>query len=87
VVELKRGRPSDTVVGQAARYMRSVRAHLATGNQRVEGIIVAHEQERRLAYAVAVVPGLTILTYTVDFSLSPTHPPSNFGPWGGRPGP
>ena len=76
VVELKRGRPSDTVVGQAARYMGWVRAHLATENQRVEGIIVAHEQELRLAYAVAVVPGLSILTYTVDFSLSPANPPA-----------
>jgi hypothetical protein len=75
VVELKRGRPSDTVVGQAARYMGWVRAHLATENQRVEGIIVAHEQELRLAYAVAAVPGLSILTYTVDFSLSLANPP------------
>ena len=57
VVELKRGRPSDTVVGQAARYMGWDSAHIAAENQPVEGIIVAHEQDLRLAYAVAAVPG------------------------------
>lgn len=77
VVELKRGRPSDTVVGQAARYMGWVRAHLAAENQRVEGIIVAHEQDLRLAYAVAAVPGLAILTYSVDFALSPATAPAD----------
>lgn len=76
VVELKRGRPSDSVVGQAARYMGWVSAHLATENQRVEGIVVAHEQDLRLAYAVAAVPGLSILTYSVDFALSPAKPPA-----------
>jgi restriction system protein len=74
VVELKRGGPSDRVVGQAARYMGWVAAHLAVENQRVEGIIVAHEQDLQLAYAVAVVPGLSILTYSVDFALSPGNP-------------
>ena len=76
VVELKRGRPSDTVVGQAARYMGWVGAHLAGENQPVEGIIVAHEQDLRLSYAVAAVNGLSILTYNVDFALSPAKPPA-----------
>jgi hypothetical protein len=70
VIELKRGRPSDRVVGQAARYMGWVRAHLARDGQSVEGLIVAHEQELRLAYAVSAVPGLSVLTYSIDFTLS-----------------
>jgi hypothetical protein len=70
VVELKRGRPSDRVVGQAARYMGWVRAHLANENQSVEGLIVAHEQDLQLAYAVTAVPNLSLLTYSVDFTLS-----------------
>jgi Endonuclease NucS C-terminal domain len=76
VVELKRGRPSDRVVGQVARYMGWVRAELARADQRVEGIIVAHEQDLQLAYAAAAVPGLTILTYTVDFALAPARAPA-----------
>jgi hypothetical protein len=49
VVELKRGKPSDRVVGQAARYIGWVRQHIARTDQRVEGIIVAHEQGLQLA--------------------------------------
>jgi hypothetical protein len=71
VVELKRGRPADRVVGQAARYMGWVRAHLAARGQNVEGIVVAHEHDDRLRYSAAAVPGLTILTYQVTFHLSP----------------
>ena len=37
VIELKRGRPSDRVVGQAARYMGWVATELAEENQPVEG--------------------------------------------------
>jgi hypothetical protein len=75
VIELKRGRPSDRVVGQTARYMGWVRAHIAREQQPVEGIIVAHEQDEQLAYAVSVVPELSILTYRIDFTLSaPEHP-------------
>jgi RecB family endonuclease NucS len=79
VVELKRGRPSDRVVGQAARYMGWVRAELAEEGQPVEGLIVAGEQDLQLAYAVAAVPGLSVLTYRIDFSLTPAEPPATRG--------
>jgi hypothetical protein len=75
VVELKRGRPSDRVVGQAARYMGWIRANLARPGQRVEGLIVAHGQDDRLAYAVAAVPDLAVLTYEIDFRLTAPAPP------------
>jgi len=71
VVELKRGRSPDSVVGQAARYMGWVRAHLAAPGQKVQGIVVAHECDDRLRYAAAAVPGLTIMTYRVTFDLAP----------------
>jgi restriction system protein len=47
-----------------------VRPHLARPDQRVEGLIIAHEQDDRLAYAVAAVPHLSVLTYQIDFRLS-----------------
>lgn len=71
VVELKRGHSADRVVGQVARYMGWVRTHLAAAGQGVEGIVVAHEHDDRLRYAAAALPGLTILTYTVSFHLTP----------------
>jgi hypothetical protein len=75
VVELKRGRPSDRVVGQAARYMGWVRAQLARPGQPVDGIIVAHDYDLQLNYAISSVPGLTTLTYRIDFALAPAGQP------------
>jgi hypothetical protein len=78
VVELKRGRPSDRVVGQAARYMGYVRGHLAKPGQPVEGLIVAHDAEEGLRYAVAAIPGLHLMTYEVTFQLSEVAEPQWF---------
>jgi len=71
VVELKRGRSADRVIGQVARYVSWVRKHLAARGQSVEGIVVAHEHDDRLRYAAAAVPGLMILTCHVTFPLGP----------------
>jgi endonuclease len=76
VVELKRGRPSDKVVGQVARYIGYVRTHLANPGQPVEGIIIAHESDEPLRYAVAAFPGLQLLTYAVTFELNPVTGPA-----------
>lgn len=46
VVELKRGRSADRVIGQATRHMGWVRTHVATNGQSVEGIVVAHDRLR-----------------------------------------
>ena len=73
VVELKRGRPLDRVVGQVARYMGWVTEHLGEG-RRAEGIIVAHEMDDRLTYAVQAVPGLSLLVYEINFALRPPGP-------------
>ena len=67
VVELKRGRPSDRVIGQAARYMGYIRAHMAQPGQQVEGLIVAREVDEGLGYSAAAVPGLQLMTYEVSF--------------------
>jgi restriction system protein len=77
VVELKRGRPSDRVVGQTAQYMGWARAHLADEGQAVQGLIIAHEQDRQLSYAVSVIPDLSILTCNVESELSTPHQPQH----------
>jgi hypothetical protein len=76
VVELKRGRPSDKVVGQVARYIGYVRTHLAEPGQQVEGLIIAHEVDEPLRYAVAAFPGLQLMTYAVTFQLNPVEEPA-----------
>jgi hypothetical protein len=78
VVELKRGRSPDQVIGQVARYMGWVRAHLAADSQAVAGIVVAHQCDDRLRYAAAAVPGLTVFTYRVSFELVPAPDVTRF---------
>jgi Endonuclease NucS C-terminal domain len=68
-VELKRGRPTDQVVGQLARYMGWLRQHFAAPGQSVEGIIVAHDIDPKLQYAATAVPGTTVMAYEITFRL------------------
>lgn len=59
VVELKRGRASDSVVGQIQRYMGYVAQDLAEPTQRVRGAIIALEDDLRVRRALAVAPTST----------------------------
>jgi restriction system protein len=69
VIELKKGQASDKVVGQILRYMGWVQENLASDAQQVKGIIICHEPDARLSYAVRMVPGITLKFYQVSFSL------------------
>lgn len=73
VVELKRGRASDVVVGQLLRYMGYVKDVLAEPDQLVEGAVVAYEDDQRLRRALQVVPGIRCYLYKVQFSLERRH--------------
>ena len=54
VVELKKGRTSDAVVGQVQRYMGFVLDELAEQDQAVRGCIIAFEEDLRLKRALRV---------------------------------
>jgi predicted RNA-binding protein len=71
VVELKRGKTSDTAVGQVLRYIGWVRKNMAKEGQRVKGIIIAKEVDEALGYAVRDLADVSVSTYKVDFSLAP----------------
>ncbi len=70
VVELKRGRQSDVVVGQLARYMGWIKEHMANGRP-VEGIILTPAYDERLRYSVKAVPGARVLRYETRFEVFP----------------
>jgi hypothetical protein len=74
VVELKRVRPSDRVVGQIMRYMGYAGIELAAAGQAVEGLVIAHEVDDSLRYAVSALPAIR-LTYQVVFSLTAVEVP------------
>lgn len=72
VVELKRGRASDAVVGQVQRYMGYVLQELAEEGQTVRGVIIALEDDKRIQRALAVAPNIGFYRYRVSFRLLET---------------
>ncbi|OPY88320.1 MAG: hypothetical protein A4E71_00531 [Smithella sp. PtaU1.Bin162] len=69
VVELKKGRASDHVIGQIQRYMGYVLQELAEDGQAVKGIIIALEDDIRLRRALAVTRDIEFYRYQVSFKL------------------
>ncbi|RFP15080.1 endonuclease NucS domain-containing protein [Duganella sp. BJB475] len=69
VVELKRGRASDVVVGQTLRYMGYVKEQIAESNQVVEGTIIALDDDQKLRWALLAVPSISFYRYQVSFKL------------------
>ena len=72
VVELKRGRASDSVVGQILRYLSYVQESLAEDGQEVRGAIIALDDDPRLRRSLDIVADrVEFFRYRVDFSLEP----------------
>lgn len=69
VVELKRGRASDVVVGQIQRYMGYVLDELLEEGQTVRGVIIALEDDLRLRRALRVTSNIEFYRYQVSFQL------------------
>jgi restriction system protein len=69
VLELKRGRASDVVVGQILRYMGYVKDVLAEEGQGVKGAIIALEDDQKLRRALAMVPAVDFYRYQISFKL------------------
>lgn len=69
VIELKKGRASDVVVGQVQRYMGYVKDELAEKDQSVRGIIIAFEDDIRINRALSVAPNIEFYTYKINFKL------------------
>jgi restriction system protein len=69
VVELKRGRASDVVVGQVLRYMGYAQEELAEEGQTVHGAIIAFEDDRRIRRSLAAAPNIAFYRYQVNFKL------------------
>jgi len=70
VVELKKGRASDAVVGQVLRYMGYVKQELAEPNQSVKGVIIALDDDTRIRRALAMTPDISFYRYEVSFKLT-----------------
>lgn len=69
VVELKKGRASDAVVGQTLRYMGYVQDELAEPGQTVRGVIIALEEDQKIRRALMMTPAIDFYRYQISFKL------------------
>ena len=65
VVETKKGRESDKVVGQTSRYVGWIRKNMGD----CDGVIVVGEKDERLEYAVIPLDFIKLKRYEVEFKL------------------
>jgi restriction system protein len=72
VIELKKGRPSDQVVGQILRYMRWVKRHLCKDGQGGKGLVVCRDPDPKLTYAAEMINNVEVRYYSVSFNLRET---------------
>lgn len=69
VIELKRNQTSDQTVGQLLRYIGWVKRHLVEGEEEVHGMIICHEADKALYYALSTLQNIQIRLYEVEFRL------------------
>ena len=69
VIELKKGKGTDQVLGQVLRYMGYVNT-VKEDNQNVKGLIVAHEDDPRIRHALSMVQNVGFYTYKIHFELT-----------------
>jgi RecB family endonuclease NucS len=67
VIETKKGKESDKVVGQIQRYMGWINRNLAKNGKSVRGIIIVNEFDEWLDYAVSVNDNVQLKYYEVKF--------------------
>jgi hypothetical protein len=69
IIELKKGKESDKVLGQLQRYMGWVKKNLAKEGQNIRGIIITGEYDGRLSLAASTNPNIKIKYYGIKFWL------------------
>ena len=67
VIELKRNQTSDDTVGQLTRYMGWIKEKKKDSG--VKGVIICGEYDKKLDYALKMVPSVEVFLYQVDFKL------------------
>lgn len=68
VVELKKGRSSDSVVGQILRYIAWIRKKLANGKE-MKGLVIVPEVDKKLELSLSDQKNIGLMFYKIDFKL------------------
>lgn len=76
VIELKKGRTTDAVVGQTLRYLTWVKRNMEKG-RKVLGVIIVLDADDKLRYSIFDLKDISMYTYRVSFDLKQ----ENFDSW------
>ena len=69
VIELKKGRLNDKVVGQIQRYMGFIKAEVANKDQKVKGLIIGLKEDLGLQRAISINTDIEYRIYKISFEL------------------
>jgi restriction system protein len=69
VIELKKGKTSDVVIGQTLRYMGFATEILAEADQKVRGMVIALKDDPKIHWALKALPTVDFYRYQIDFKL------------------
>jgi len=73
VIELKKGRSSDAVVGQTLRYIGWLEENKVKDGETVKGLIIVGEDDDNLKYSIKTVKNIKLMTYSVNFKLKKSN--------------
>jgi len=75
VIELKRGRTSDRVIGQTARYLGWVTDRMAHGDKsKARAIVVGRDYDSKFAAAITQISRVSPYTYDIQARFDPWRP-------------
>lgn len=71
ILELKKGRSGDAVVGQMLRYLTAVKKEVAEPGQKIRAVILTGQDDKKIRYALESLNGLVeFMVYRISFSLN-----------------
>ena len=70
VIELKKGKSSDHIIGQTLRYIAWIKENEAGTDENVKGLIITKDQDEKLKYSLKATADIESMTYSVDFQLN-----------------
>jgi len=73
VIELKKGRSGDAVVGQTLRYIGWLAENRVKEGETVRGLIIVGEDNDKLRYSIKTVKNIKLMTYSVNFKLKASN--------------
>ena len=69
VIELKKGRLYDKVVGQIQRYMGFIKAEVVNNDQKIKGLIIGLKEDLGLQRAISINPDIEYSINKITFEL------------------